>query len=128
MNILLDICVFLWIVRDPQQLSAIARALVTDSSHMLYLSVISAWEIAVKHGLGRLPLAEPPHIYVPTERDKHDILSLELHEAAVLELRRLPKHHQDPFDRMLIGQAIAHGLTLLIPDSHIQAYPVRTAW
>lgn len=128
MNILLDTCVFLWIVRDPKQLSANAHALITDSSHTLYLSVISVWEIAVKHGLGRLPLAEPPHIYVPTERDKHDILSLELHEAAVLELRRLPKHHQDPFDRMLIGQAIADGLALLTPDSHIQAYPVRVLW
>ncbi|MBK8184355.1 MAG: type II toxin-antitoxin system VapC family toxin [Candidatus Competibacter sp.] len=128
MNILLDTCVFLWIVRDPKQLSANAHALITDSAHTLYLSVISAWEIAIKHGLGRLPLAEPPHIYVPTERDKHDILSLDLHEAAVLELRRLPHHHQDPFDRMLIGQAIADGLTLLTPDSHIQAYPVRTVW
>ncbi|MBK8507598.1 MAG: type II toxin-antitoxin system VapC family toxin [Candidatus Competibacteraceae bacterium] len=119
MNILLDTCVFLWIVRDPKQLSANAHTLITDSAHTLYLSVISAWEIAIKHGLGRLPLAELPHIYVPTERDKHDILSLDLHEAAVLELRRLPHHHQDPFDRMLIGQAIADGLTLLTPDSHI---------
>ncbi|MER2528242.1 MAG: type II toxin-antitoxin system VapC family toxin [Candidatus Competibacter denitrificans] len=128
MNILLDTCVFLWIVRDPTELSTNAQTLITDSSHTLYLSVISVWEIAIKHGLGRLPLAEPPHIYVPTERDKHDILSLELHEAAVLELRRLPKHHQDPFDRMLICQAIADGLTLLTPDNHIQAYPVRTLW
>ncbi|MBK9951906.1 MAG: type II toxin-antitoxin system VapC family toxin [Candidatus Competibacteraceae bacterium] len=128
MNILLDTCVFLWIVRDPKQLSANAQAFITDSSHTLYLSVISVWEIAIKNGLGRLPLAEPPHIYVPTERDKHDILSLELHEAAVLELRRLPNHHQDPFDRMLICQAIADGLSLLTPDSHIQAYPVRTLW
>ena len=128
MNILLDTCVFLWIVRDPTELSTNAQTLITDSSHTLYLSVISVWEIAIKHGLGRLPLAEPPHIYVPTERDKHDILALELHEAAVLELRRLPKHHQDPFDRMLVGQAIADGLTLLTPDNHIQAYPVRTLW
>lgn len=128
MNILLDTCVFLWIVRDPTELSTNAQTLITDSSHTLYLSVISVWEIAIKHGLGRLPLAEPPHIYVPTERDKHDILSLELHEAAVLELRRLPKHHQDPFDRMLVCQAIADGLTLLTPDNHIQAYPVRTLW
>lgn len=128
MNILLDTCAFLWIVRDSPQLSDTAHALFSDPDHTIYLSVISTWEIAIKHGLGRLPLAEPPHRYIPNERDKHNILSLELNEAAVLELRRLPHHHQDPFDRMLICQAIAHSLILLTPDSHIQAYPVRTLW
>jgi len=128
MNILLDTCAFLWIVRDSPQLSATARILFSDPTNMIFLSAVSAWEITVKHGLGRLPLAEPPHRYIPTERDKHDILSLDLSEAAALELRRLPNHHQDQFDRMLICQAIAHGLTLLTPDSHIQAYPVRTVW
>ncbi|MBL8260144.1 MAG: type II toxin-antitoxin system VapC family toxin [Candidatus Competibacteraceae bacterium] len=128
MNILLDTCVFLWIVRDSPQLSVTARTLFSDPAHTIYLSAVSAWEIAIKHGLGRLPLAEPPHSYIPAERDKHNILSLELNEAAVLELRRLPPHHQDSFDRMLICQAIAHSLTLLTPDSRIQAYPVRTVW
>lgn len=128
MNILLDTCVFLWIVRDSPQLSATARALFGDPHHTVYLSAVSAWEIAVKHGLGRLPLAEPPHDYIPKERAKHGIAALDLTEAAVLGLRRLPPHHQDPFDRMLICQAIAHSLTLLTPDDPIQAYPVRTAW
>ena len=128
MNILLDTCTFLWVVRDAPQLSATARTLFCDPSHTVYLSAVSAWEITVKHGLGRLPLAEPPHQYVPMQRDQHSILPLDLTEAAVLELRRLPDHHQDPFDRMLICQAITHSLVLLTPDSHIQAYPIRTMW
>lgn len=128
MNILLDTCTFLWIVRDSPQLSATARTLFSDPHHTVYLSAVSAWEIMVKHHLGRLPLAEPPHHYIPHERAKHRIAALDLTETAVLELRRLPPHHQDPFDRMLICQAIAHSLTLLTPDEHIQAYPVRTAW
>lgn len=128
MNILLDTCTFLWIVRDTPQLSATARALFADPANAIFLSAVSVWEIAIKHQLGRLPLASPPHHYVPTERAKHAITALDLNEAAVLELRRLPPHHNDPFDRMLICQAIAHGLTVLTPDDHIQAYPVRTAW
>jgi PIN domain nuclease of toxin-antitoxin system len=128
LNILLDTCTFLWILRDSPQLSATARALFSDPHHTIYLSAVSVWEIAVKHSLGRLPLAEPPHQYILSERAKHGIAALDLTEAAVLELRRLPPHHQDPFDRMLICQAIAHSLTLLTPDGQIQAYPVRTAW
>jgi len=127
-NILLDTCTFLWIVRDSPRLSATARALFSNPRHTVYLSAVSAWEMMVKHNLGRLPLAEPPHRYIPNERAKHGIAALDLTEAAVLELRRLPTHHQDPFDRMLICQAIAHSLTLLTPDDHIQAYPVRTVW
>ena len=128
MNVLLDTCTFLWIVRDSSQLSATARALFADPANPIYLSAVSVWEIAIKHQLGRLPLASPPHHYVPTERAKHAIATLDLNEAAILELRRLPQHHNDPFDRMLICQAIAHGLTLLTPDERIQDYPVRTVW
>jgi PIN domain nuclease of toxin-antitoxin system len=128
MKILLDTCTFLWIVRDSPQLSTTARVLFSDPHHTIYLSAVSVWEITVKHSLGRLPLAAPPYQYIPNERAKHQIIALDLTESAVLELRRLPPHHQDPFDRMLICQAIAHSLTLLTPDDHIQAYPVRTAW
>ncbi len=86
MNILLDTCTFLWIVRDSSKLSTTARALFSNPCHTVYLSAVSAWEITVKHGLGRLPLAEPPHEYIPKERVKHEIASLDLTEAAVLEL------------------------------------------
>ena len=113
---------------DRARFAATVGDLFSAPHHTVYLSAVSAWEITVKHGLGRLPLADPPHDYIPRERAQHGIAALDLTEAAVLELRRLPPHHQDPFDRMLICQAIAHSLTLLTPDDHIQAYPVRTAW
>lgn len=93
-----------------------------------YLSVVSVWEIAVKHRLGRLPLADPPGIYIPRERERHGITPLILTETDVLELEKLPDHHQDPFDCMLICQAKANDLVLLTPDRWIQAYPVATAW
>ena len=100
----------------------------SDPGNIVYLSVVSVWEIIVKRQLGRLPLAEPPKIYVPKEREKHRILPLDLAEPAVLVLPRLPDLHADPFDRMLVCQAIALGMVLLTPDVQIQAYPVNSRW
>jgi len=127
-NVLLDTCVFLWIVRGDSALSATARAMFSDPGNLVYLSAVSAWEITAKHKLGRLPLAEPPETYVPKERAKHRILPLDLAESALLVLERLPDLHADPFDRMLVCQAIAHGMVLLTPDTQIQAYPVNSRW
>ena len=128
MNLLLDTCTFLWIVRGDPALSPTARAMFSDPENTVYLSVVSAWEIVVKHRLGRLPLGEPPEIYVPKERDKHRILPLDLIETAVLVLRRLPDLHTDPFDRMLVCQAISHGMVLLTPDAQVREYPVNSHW
>ena len=128
MNVLLDTCVFLWIVRGDSALSPTARAMFSDPGNLVYLSAVSAWEITVKHKLGRLPLSESPETYVPKERAKHRILPLDLTESSVLVLERLPDLHADPFDRMLVCQAIAHGMVLLTPDTQIQAYPVNSRW
>ena len=92
------------------------------------LSAVSAWEIAVKHGLGRLPLPEPPEHYLPRQRDAHGVGSMLLDEETALHVRRLPNLHRDPFDRMLVCQAIVHGMTILTPDPLITQYPVRTVW
>ena len=127
-KILLDTCTFLWIIRDSPDLTPLARNLFIDPDNTIFLSAVSAWEISVKHGLGKLPLAAPPHIYVPAERLRHRILSLPLEEDAASTVSRLPALHNDPFDRMLVCQAIAHGLTLLTPDPLIHQYPVNVKW
>ena len=128
MRLLLDTCTFLWAVRDPSKLSAEAAALFQSPGNEVFLSVVSVWEISVKYQLGRLPLADPPHIYLPRERARHGIEPLQLEERSVLELRRLPALHQDPFDRMLISQAVAENLVLLTPDELIHQYPVSVRW
>jgi len=128
MNILLDTCVFLWLTVDSPELSDNARRLFADPDNDVYLSVASAWEIIVKHNLGKLPLPEPPHDFIKNNRIRHRIETLPLDEAAVLQLSRLPEYHKDPFDRILICQAIAGSLTILTPDTHITRYPVRTEW
>jgi PIN domain nuclease of toxin-antitoxin system len=77
-----------------------------------FLSAVSFWEISVKHGLGKLPLPQPPAQFIPAQREQHLIAPLALDQAAVAQLGGLPALHRDPFDRMLVCQAQAHGLTL----------------
>jgi len=128
MRLLLDTATFLWVTLGAPQLSENARRLVSDPDNEVYLSAASVWEIVVKHALGRLPLPAPPHEFVPAQRQQHEIEPLPLDEASVLQLGKLPEHHHDPFDRMLVCQAIAHGLTLVTPDRLIMQYPVQTSW
>ena len=128
MKLLLDTCTFLWIVTGDASLSAPARKLFSDPANEVFLSSVSAWEIAVKHSLGKLPLPRPPSVLVPEERQRHQIEPLALDEAAALFSAKLPELHKDPFDRMLVCQAMVGGLILLTPDSLITQYPVATTW
>lgn len=128
MRILLDTATFLWIAGDAPELSRTARSLFQDRGNDIYLSAVSAWEIAVKHALGKLPLPAPPAEIVPRLREQHGIEALALEENAALYLGLLPPIHRDPFDRMLVCQAIAHGLAVMTPDASLRKYPVRTVW
>ena len=84
--------------------------------------------MSVKYVLGRLPLPETPERFVPAQRERHRITAIALEEQAALYLHKLPPFHKDPFDRMLVCQAIQHQFTLLTPDPLITQYPVLTAW
>ena len=128
MNILLDTAPFLWIALGKPEISSTARELVTDSDNRVLLSAVSSWEIALKYSLGKLDLPERPETLIPAIREAYAIESLPLNEDSTLQVSKLPDLHRDPFDRILISQAIAHGLTLLTPDQKIRAYPVRTTW
>jgi len=127
-RILLDTCTFLWLITDDTALPASARNVFVDPDNDVYLSAVSVWEIAVKHSLGKLPLPASPDRFIPSQRESHGITSLPLEEQAVLYLSKLPQLHRDPFDRVLVCQAIQHELTLLTPDPLITQYAVRTAW
>lgn len=128
MRLLLDTCTFLWAVDEQSRLSDAARSLVIDPGNEVFLSAVSAWEIALKQSGGRLALSEPALQFVPKYRAAHRFLELPLDETAALRLGQLPAMHKDPFDRMLICQAIAHGLAIVTPDPLIAGYPVRTLW
>lgn len=128
MRLLLDTCTFLWIVGGEPELSPAARAAFADPANEVFLSAASCAEIAVKWALRRLKLAAEPALFVPAERKRHRIAELPIDQAAALALARLPKLHRDPFDRLLVCQAIQGGLTILTPDEEIRRYAVATAW
>lgn len=110
------------------ELSTEAAELVADPDNEVYLSAASSWEIALKHSLGRLALPEPPDEFVPQMRQAHRITPLAIDEESTLFLHRLPEYHKDPFDRMLVCQALVRDLVLLTPDRAIRQYPVKTRW
>ncbi len=128
MELLLDTRTFLWIVSGDSRLSERAAELVADPDNEVYLSAASTWEIAVKHGLGKLELPEDPSVYLPEQRQRHGISALAIAESATLLSQRLPDIHRDPFDRMLVCQALDMGLTLLSPDAVFRKYPVKVLW
>lgn len=128
MKVLLDTCTALWIAMEAPELSPVARDLYEDTANEVFLSSVSAWEICLKHGLGRLALPQTPDVLIPEMRRRGRIEALPLSEAAALHLLRLPRLHRDPFDRMLVCQAIAGGMTILTPDEDVRRYPVSTAW
>jgi PIN domain nuclease of toxin-antitoxin system len=126
--LLLDTCTFLWLAADAPELSRGAREAFRDPTNAALLSAVSAWEIAVKHALGRLPLPESPEEWIPSCRVHHGIEELRLSEKACLRLVRLPALHRDPFDRILVCQAIEEECVLLTPDPEIRQYAVKTLW
>ena len=128
MKLLLDTVTFLWLAEGDPKLSDRARRLIVDPANEVFLSAASAWEIAIKHGLGRLHLRVAPQDYVPEQRRLHRIESLPISEDEVLQVGKLPNLHRDPFDRVIVAQAIVHGTSVATPDDMIRKYPVRTVW
>ena len=124
MKLLLDTHIFLWFITADARLSVKFRNAIREPKSEVFLSVASLWEIIVKYNLGKLPLAQSPEIYIPNERRRHQIKTLPLHENAVRELAGLPALHRDPFDRILICQALANNLTIVTVDTQIQNYNV----
>lgn len=124
MRILLDTHIFLWFISGDIQLSMGVRDAIRDPDNEAYLSSVSIWEAIVKYQLGKLPLPELPEIYLPKQRDLHQIASLALDESSVIQLAKLPPLHRDPFDRMLICQALRNGLTIATVDAAVRAYSV----
>lgn len=126
MKLLLDTHVFLWYVTNDRKMPVHFAAEIRDPANDVYLSSVSQWEATIKFELGRLPLPQSPNSYFPLQRRKHKIKSLAVSEASVCRLDGLPRLHRDPFDRILVAQAIAHRCTIVTVDPMIQQYPVQT--
>lgn len=124
MRLLLDTHIFLWFVSGDKKLSIALREAISTPQNEIFLSVVSLWEIIIKYYLGHLPLSQPPEVYVPAQRRRLRIGSLAVDEGSVLQVAKLPPLHRDPFDRLLIGQAIEHDLKLVTGDAAVRSYPM----
>jgi len=128
MKLLLDTHIFLWWVSDDPQLSTKARVLIGDGHNTLYWSAASSWEVSIKYALGRMPLPEAPEQFLPAEIEKNRIESLPIIDAHAFQTGKLPPHHQDPFDRMLVAQAQVESIALLSNDRQLNHYDVEIHW
>jgi PIN domain nuclease of toxin-antitoxin system len=124
-RVLLDTEVWLWMQADPDRLTEAARRIVEPAENELLLSAASSWEIAIKFGLGRLPLPEPPDRYVPDRIRRSGVTPLVVEHAHALAVASLPNHHRDPFDRLLVAQARLEGVPILTADPAFAPYQVE---
>ncbi len=125
MRILLDTQVWLWMLASPERLAPPARALLVSAENELLLSAASAWEIAIKHGLGKLTLAAATAVVVPELMARSGVTALPVLHAHALGVATLPPHHRDPFDRLLIVQAQLERVPLLTADAQFARYDVE---
>jgi PIN domain nuclease of toxin-antitoxin system len=123
-SFLVDTHVWLWIQADPGRLRDETRALAEDMANELLLSAASAWEIAIKYRIGKLPLPEPPAKYVPERMRRSGTTPLAVEPVHALRTSELPDHHSDPFDRLLVAQAQILRIPIITADSQIEAYDV----
>jgi PIN domain nuclease of toxin-antitoxin system len=123
-RILLDTHVLLWAAMEPERLEPDCRQAIEDGGNDVFVSSVTAWEIAIKQSLGKLELRKPAEYWVPQviRRTGFEPVSIDL--AAALRVRALPWHHRDPFDRLLIAQALQAGLTLATHDPQFEQYGV----
>ena len=128
MKLLLDTHTFLWLVEGSPNLSPAAQAALADPAHALYLSVASVWELAIKTGSKKLALSEPLEMFVAKWTAAYQLALLPIDTPHALMVVGLPDHHRDPFDRMLIAQALVSGMTLVSADTKLSPYPVPTLW
>jgi PIN domain nuclease of toxin-antitoxin system len=126
--ILLDTNVLIWALNDDRALTRRMRAVISSTTASVYLSVVSAWEIAIKYQSGKLSFDVPVEEVLSRILDGAVWPVLPVLPAHIPELLSLPMHHRDPFDRLLIAQARTEGMALATSDDQIRKYRVSMAW
>ena len=113
---------------DDQQLSSLAKEIIADGSNEIFFSAASAWEIAIKTARGRLTLPEDPTRYVSNRLNFHGFQALPIQIHHAVQVFKLPLHHADPFDRLLIAQSQIESMPLISTNDEIRKYDVEIAW
>ena len=128
MSYLLDTVVWLWGLWEPDRISRKAQEVMNDLDQEIFLSSVTALEVAIKSGAGKLGLPEPPMTYVPRRMMEQGLRPLQVSHQHALAVFHLPKHHRDPFDRLLIAQAKIENLVLITADKAFEHYDVPVLW
>jgi len=128
MKALLDTHAFLWWVTDDIHLSSRARAIIADGDNELFLSAASGWEMAIKIRLGKLHLPDNPASFVFEQLKINTIEPLAVQMAHALRVYSLPRHHRDPFDRILVAQAQVERMPIITADPQVAQYDVEILW
>jgi PIN domain nuclease of toxin-antitoxin system len=128
MKLLLDTDTLLWFITGDSKLSLNARLLIEDAANDKFVSVVSLWEIAIKYGLGRLRLSDDFETLFPHQLIINGFEQLAIENKHFYEFIKLPQHHNDPFDRLLIAQTISEKMSVVSVDSAFDNYPVSRSW
>lgn len=128
MNLLLDTHTFLYYVNSSPLLSDPARDVIADPTNTIYLSVVSAWEIAIKSSLNKLQIPKPVELFIPEQLWLNDFQLLPIKISHLGVVAQFPFHHRDPFDRLLAAQSITENLPLISIDGKLDAYGVSRIW
>lgn len=125
MNLLLDTQIFIWLSLELEKLTPKILPVLRDPTNRLFISTASVWEMQIKFAIGKLSLFRSVEEFVQAQREYESIQPLPVFERHVWTLAKLPLHHRDPFDRILIAQAIHEDFTLVTVDALFSAYPVK---
>jgi PIN domain nuclease of toxin-antitoxin system len=128
MRILLDTHTLLWFVDASPNLSNQARVWIDDPANQKVVSIVSLWEIAIKHSLGRLALSLPLDQYIATHLTPSKVELLPIEILHLLTFAQMPWHHRDPFDRILVAQALTENIPIISADAALDAYAVPRLW
>jgi len=128
MKILIDTHAFLWLLTGDSRLSERAREAFLDTEHKIHLSAASFWEITIKISLGKLKLKKAWMETVQKEMKRNLVIWLPIEMPHCEQVTKLPFHHRDPFDRILIAQAMVEGMHVLTNDSHFSDYTIKIIW
>ena len=128
MILLLDSCTFIWLASEPARLSPKATAAVNDPASVLHISHASLWEISLKHAAGKLTLPDPPRQWWAHQVARWSLTEIPLTAHVLLRGSELPQHHKDPFDRVIIAEALEQSITLVSPDSNFPSYGAQIIW
>jgi PIN domain nuclease of toxin-antitoxin system len=127
-KVLLDTCAFLWLVTDDPKLSPLAKDIFLDSANELLLSAVTGFEITIKYSLGKLHLTQAPKEFISTRIQANSLTELPISMNHTYALQNLPLHHKDPFDRLLVAQALVNQIPLLSPDEQLSSYDIKRLW